>query len=97
MVVTAVQYLVQRDELRRMGATHVVALAPEGVLSFGSSVLDRLGVVHDQTEAIVKSLKSNDYAALRGVCGTRAGDRKGRRGDRMRALPVKNNFGAQEF
>ncbi len=70
MVVTAVQYLVQRDELRRMGATHVVALAPEGVLSFGSSVLDRLGVVHDQTEAIVKALKSDDYAALRGVGGT---------------------------
>jgi voltage-gated potassium channel Kch len=69
-VMTAVQYLAQRDELRRMGAAHVVALAPEGILSFGSSVLDRLGIAHNQTEAIVEALKSDDYAALRGVGGT---------------------------
>jgi hypothetical protein len=56
--------------LRRMGAAHVVALAPEGILSFGSSVLDRLGIAHNKTEAIVEALKSDDYAALRGVGGT---------------------------
>jgi CPA2 family monovalent cation:H+ antiporter-2 len=66
-VVTAVQYLAQRDELRQMGATHVVALAPEGALSFGHSVLDRLGIPVNQTEAIIGSLKSKDYAALRGI------------------------------
>jgi voltage-gated potassium channel Kch len=66
-VMTAVQYLAQRDELRQMGATHVVALAPEGVLSFGHSVLDRLGIPAQQTDTIIASLKSRDYAALRGV------------------------------
>ena len=65
-VMTAVQYLAQRDELQQMGATHVVALAPEGTLSFGHSVLDRLGVAVTQTEAIINSLKAKDYAALRG-------------------------------
>lgn len=68
-VVTAVQYLAQRDELRQMGATHIFALAPEGTLSFGRSVLDRLGIAVNQSEAIVNSLQSNDYAALRGVGG----------------------------
>jgi CPA2 family monovalent cation:H+ antiporter-2 len=66
-VLTAVQYLAQRDELQQMGATHVVALAPEGMLSFGHSVLDRLGVAVTQSEAIITSLRSKDYAALRGV------------------------------
>lgn len=66
-VMTAVQYLAQRDELRQMGATHVVALAPEGALSFGHSVLDRLGIPAQQTDTIIASLKSRDYAALRGV------------------------------
>lgn len=46
-----------------------MALAPESTLSFGHSVLDRLGVAVTQTEAIINSLKSKDYAALR-----RAGD-----------------------
>jgi voltage-gated potassium channel Kch len=50
-----------------MGARDVVALAPEGALSFGHSVLDRLGVAVTQTEAIINSLKSRDYAALRGA------------------------------
>jgi glutathione-regulated potassium-efflux system protein KefB len=66
-VVTAVQYLAQRDELRQMGATHVVALVPEGALSFGRSVLDRLGITAQQTDAIIASFMSRDYAALRGV------------------------------
>ena len=64
---TAVQCLTQRDELQQMGATHVVALTPEGTLSFGHSVLDRLGIPAQQTDAIIASLKSRDYAALRGV------------------------------
>ena len=50
-----------------MGATHVVALAPEGALSFGHSVLDRLGIPAQQADTIIASLKSRDYAALRGV------------------------------
>jgi len=66
-VMTAVQYLAQRDELLKMGATDVVALAPEGTLSFGHSVLERLGIAVDQAEAIISKLKSRDYAALRGV------------------------------
>jgi glutathione-regulated potassium-efflux system protein KefB len=66
-VMTAVQYLAQRDELQHMGATHVVALAPEGALSFGHSVLDRLGIPAQQTDTIIASFKSRDYAALRGV------------------------------
>ena len=67
---TAVQYLAQRDELRQMGATNVFAIATEGALSFGHSVLDRLGVAVSQTETIIRSMKSNDYAALRGVGST---------------------------
>ncbi len=66
-VMTAVQYLAQRDELLKMGATDVVALAPEGTLSFGHSVLERLGIAVDQAEAIISKLKSRDYAALRGA------------------------------
>jgi len=66
-VMTAVRYLVQRDELRQMGIADVVALAPEGTLSFGRSILDRLGVAHRRGEAIIGSLKSDDYADLRGV------------------------------
>jgi glutathione-regulated potassium-efflux system protein KefB len=64
---TAVQYLAQRDELRRMGATQVVALTPEGALSFGRSVLGRLGVAAAQRDAIVDVLTSDDYAVLRGA------------------------------
>ena len=66
-VMTAVQYLAQRDELQQMGAKHVVALAPEGALSFGHSVLDRLGIPARQTDTIIASLKSRDYAGLRGI------------------------------
>lgn len=61
----AVQYLAHRDDLRRMGAEDVVALAPEGTLSFGHSVLDRLGVARAATETIIGALKAKDYAALR--------------------------------
>jgi glutathione-regulated potassium-efflux system protein KefB len=66
-VMTAVQYLAQRDELRQMGTKDVVALAPEGMLSFGRSVLDRLGIAGNETEAIISALKSKDYAVLRGI------------------------------
>jgi glutathione-regulated potassium-efflux system ancillary protein KefC len=77
-VMTAVQYLAQREELRHMGATQVMALAPEGTLSFGRSILDSLGVSDGQAEAIISSLKANDYAVLRGVGAVEAdaaGDR----------------------
>jgi Kef-type K+ transport system membrane component KefB len=66
----SMQYLAQREELQQMGASHVVALAPEGTLSFGHSVLDRLRIPVNQTEAIIGSLKSKDYAALRGIADT---------------------------
>jgi hypothetical protein len=47
-----------------MGATVVV---PEGTISFGHSVLERLGIPAQPTDTIIASLKSRDYAALRGV------------------------------
>jgi glutathione-regulated potassium-efflux system protein KefB len=66
-VIAAVPYLAQRDELRRTEGTEVVALAPEGILSFGRSILDRLGVVADKAESIICSLKADDYKVLRTV------------------------------
>jgi glutathione-regulated potassium-efflux system protein KefB len=65
-VMTAVQYLAQRDELRAMGATEVVALAPEGTLSFACAALVRLGIASSEAEAVVDSVKAQDYVALRG-------------------------------
>ncbi len=69
-VMTAVPYLFQRDELRKMGAAHVVALTPEGTLSFGRSVLGGLGVRPDDTETIISSLRADDYSTIRSVGGT---------------------------
>ena len=66
-VMTAVEYLAQRDELRRLGVNDVAALVPEGAVAFGRSVLDRLGVASEQTASIVNAARSNDYAALRAV------------------------------
>ena len=66
-VMTAVEYLAQRDELRRLGVGDVVALVPEGAVGFGRSVLDRLGVAIEQTSSILTAVRSNDYAALRVV------------------------------
>jgi glutathione-regulated potassium-efflux system ancillary protein KefC len=68
-VMTAVQYLVQRDELRRMGAKQVVALMPEGTLRFSRAVLSDLGVPPDKVEAIISSFAADDYAIMRGVGG----------------------------
>jgi voltage-gated potassium channel Kch len=68
-VMTAVQYLVQRDELRRMGARQVVALMPEATLRFSRSVLSSLGVSPDKVEAIISAFAADDYAAMRGVGG----------------------------
>ncbi|HET6513893.1 MAG TPA: cation:proton antiporter [Thermodesulfovibrionales bacterium] len=68
-VMTAVTYLFQREELRKMGATQVVALTPEGTLSFGKSVLGELGVGPDDTETIISSLRADDYGRMRGVGG----------------------------
>jgi len=69
-VMTAVPYLFQRDELREIGAAQVVALMPEGTLSFGKSVLGELGIKPDSIEPIVNSLRAADYASIRGVGGT---------------------------
>jgi voltage-gated potassium channel Kch len=69
-LIAAVPYLTQRDELRAIGVPEVVALAPEGVLSFGGRVLERLGLAAIQTKAIVGSLEAKDYAALRHVGGS---------------------------
>jgi voltage-gated potassium channel Kch len=68
-VMTAVPYLFQRDELREIGAAQVVALMPEGTLSFGKSVLGELGVGLDSIEPIMNSLRAADYASIRGVGG----------------------------
>jgi len=68
-VIVAVSYLVQRDEIRHTVGTEVFALAPEGALSFGRRILDRLGVRPSQTEHIVDLLKVDDYAALRTAKG----------------------------
>jgi len=64
-VMTAVEYLAQRDELRGLGDGEVVALVPEGAVSFGRAVLDRLDVATEEAAAVVNGLRSNDYAALR--------------------------------
>jgi voltage-gated potassium channel Kch len=68
-VMTAVPYLFQRDELREIGAAQVVALMPEGTLSFGQSVLSELGISPDSIEPIMNSLRAADYASIRGVGG----------------------------
>ena len=68
-VITAVQYLVQRDELRRMGARQVVALMPDATLRFSRSVLSSLGVSPDEVESIINSFAADDYAVMRGVGG----------------------------
>jgi len=69
-VIAAVPYLAQRDELRRTEDTEVVALAPEGILSFGRRILDRLGVVTSKAESIVGSLQADDYKVLRTVAAS---------------------------
>ena len=69
-VITAVSYLFQRDELLELGAAQVVALMPEGTLSFGRSVLGELGIKPDSIEPIMNSLRAADYASIRGVGGT---------------------------
>jgi glutathione-regulated potassium-efflux system ancillary protein KefC len=68
-VMTAVQYLVQRDELRRMGASQVVALMPDATLRFSRSVLRSLGVSPDEVESIINSFAADDYAVMRGIGG----------------------------
>ncbi len=69
-VMTAVPYLFERDELREAGAAQVVALMPEGTLSFGKSVLGELGIKPDSIEPIINSLRAADYASIRGVGDT---------------------------
>jgi voltage-gated potassium channel Kch len=69
-VITAVPYLFQRDELRKLGAAQVVALTPEGSLSLGRSVLGHLGAGANDVEAIIGSLRANDYASIRNVSDT---------------------------
>src|SRR5262247_538114 len=69
-VMTAVPYLFQRDELRELGAAQVVALMPEGTLSFGRAVLGELGMKPERIEPIMTSLRAADYASVRRVGGT---------------------------
>jgi CPA2 family monovalent cation:H+ antiporter-2 len=64
-VLAAVPSLSQRDDLRRLGASQVMALLPEGTLSFGRLVLASLGCSAEQAGSIISSLQTNDYAALR--------------------------------
>ena len=69
-VITAVPYLFQRDELRKMGAAQVVALTPEGSLSLGRSILGELGAEAEEIETIIGSLRADDYASIRNVGDT---------------------------
>ena len=69
-VMAAVPYIFQRDELRNIGAAQVVALTPEGTLSFGRSILGELGTKPDDIETIIGSLRADDYASVRDVGGT---------------------------
>src|SRR6185436_3910810 len=69
-VITAVPYLFQRDELRKMGAAQVVALIPEGTLSLGRSILGELGAEADDIETIIGSLRADDYTSIRNVDNT---------------------------
>ncbi|HEY7321947.1 MAG TPA: cation:proton antiporter [Candidatus Binatia bacterium] len=71
-VITAVQNLVQRDELQRMGVRQVVALMTEGTLRFSRSVLASLGVAPAEVESIINAFAADDYAAMRGVGVERA-------------------------
>jgi len=64
-VMAAVDYLAEREELRRLGVEHVVALAPEAVVGFGQSMLVSLGTPATEAQAISAALKTQDYAALR--------------------------------
>jgi len=73
-VMTAVPYLFQRDELRQMGTTQVIALTPEGTLSFGRLVLGELGIRTDDIDTIISSLRSDDYAPMRGFGDIIPGD-----------------------
>jgi glutathione-regulated potassium-efflux system ancillary protein KefC len=73
-VITAVPYLFQRDELRKMGAAQVVALTPEGTLSLGRSILAELGAGGDDIETIIGSLRADDYASIRNVGDTLPGN-----------------------
>jgi glutathione-regulated potassium-efflux system protein KefB len=66
-VMAAVPYLFQRDELRKKGVAKAMALAPEGTLSFGRSVLGELGIDTGDIETIISSLRANDYASIRDV------------------------------
>ena len=50
-------------------------------MSFGRSVLDSLGVGATEADAIIASLKSNDYALLRAVGGIRQ-EATGKKADR---------------
>jgi len=69
-VITAVPYLFQRDELRKMGVAQVVALTPEGSLSLGRSILGELGAEAEEIETIIGSLRADDYASIRNVDNT---------------------------
>jgi voltage-gated potassium channel Kch len=67
--IAAVPALRHRDQLRRDGSPRVMALLPEGTLSFGRVVLDSLGIGPAQADGIVHSLQANDYAVLRNIGG----------------------------
>jgi voltage-gated potassium channel Kch len=69
-VLTAVPYLFQRDELRRLGALQTVALMPEGMLDIGGQVLRRLALEPSEIERVTNDLRADDYALLRKVGGS---------------------------
>jgi glutathione-regulated potassium-efflux system ancillary protein KefC len=67
--IAAVHTLRNRDQLRHDGSARVMALLPEGTLSFGREVLGSLGITPAKADGIVHSLQANDYALLRNIGG----------------------------
>jgi voltage-gated potassium channel Kch len=61
----AVQTLGQQDQMRQLGAEHVVTLSVEGTLRFSRLVLTALGVEEQTTQSILGAMEANDYAAMR--------------------------------
>ena len=61
----SVQTLGQQDQMRQLGAEHVVALSLEGTLRFSRLVLTSLGVEERTMASILTAMEADDYAAMR--------------------------------
>ena len=89
-VMTAVQYLAERDELVNSGASDVTALMPEGVLQFGGHVLKALKVEPTVVAEIVSAFERDDYGLLRHIAvAPTAPIHPSMDGERTAALPAE--------